>query len=158
MKTRFNALWAMKVAVAVWSTCYSQGANPPPGANYSQGGFSGNGYAINPSGAGSVTIYTGTLFREVKDLEVFGGVGEHQLVFKRVYSSRYNTASTKYFGPKSARKDDAEKFSAKNSAGGGGLRTSVGILADFRGGWHRILAICSPREQTRPTTLRPGKF
>ena len=89
-------------AVAVLSACtaFAQGPppNPPPGANYSQAGFSGPGYALNPGGAGSVSIYTGTLFREVKDLEVFGGVGEHQLVFSRVYSSRFNSSSTRHFG------------------------------------------------------------
>ena len=100
MNTKFNVRWLMLVAASVWSTFTARAQGPPPppppGANYSQGGFGGAGYPSGVSAAPSFNIYTGSLHREVRDLEVWGGVGEHPLGLPRHYNSRANTTSTTF--------------------------------------------------------------
>ena len=98
MKASFNFKGLAVLAATTLVAFNTSAANPPPGANYSQGGFGGNSYAISPGGAGSLSIYVGGVHREVKDLEVWGGVGEHQLVFSRHYNGRFNSGSSQYFG------------------------------------------------------------
>jgi hypothetical protein len=42
--------------------------------------------------------YTGNDYREIKDLEIWGGVGEHQLAWKRHGTSRFPGTAKQYFG------------------------------------------------------------
>src|SRR5437879_1601277 len=52
-----------------------------------------------PAGGSNIfNVYNGSVFREITDLQVWGGVGEHQLAFKRYGGSRYDPASNFFFG------------------------------------------------------------
>ncbi len=62
------------------------GGSPSPSPSCSPPPPSGQG------GANKFNAYTGNVHREVPDLQIFNGVGEEKLAFKRVTTSRYKPA------------------------------------------------------------------
>jgi RHS repeat-associated protein len=86
------ALWAMIVAT------------PAAGFNCANGGITQTGpcppddpHCCPPEGQNPIIPATSNAYREVPDLEVWGGVGEHQLTWTRTASSRYIDAPA-WFG------------------------------------------------------------
>src|SRR5262249_15984740 len=61
----------------------SPGPSPSPSSSCSSGN------TTNP-----IKVFTGTVNREIVDLEMWGGVGEHQLQFKRFGNSRTETGAS----------------------------------------------------------------
>jgi hypothetical protein len=77
-----------------WATCGNgdkDGPSPPPCTPTCEKN-------CPASGSNIFDPYTGNVFREITDLQVWGGVGEHQLAFKRYAGSRYASASNWFFG------------------------------------------------------------
>ena len=66
-----------------------------PCGNGNQGGGAGKNSAV---GGDPIVIFTGNEFRNIDDLEVWGGVGQHQLRWSRWSNSRLPDVTTSYFG------------------------------------------------------------
>ena len=66
-----------------------------PCGNGNQGGGAGKN---SPVGGDPIVIFTGNEFRNIDDLEVWGGVGQHQLRWSRWSNSRLPDVTTSYFG------------------------------------------------------------
>lgn len=60
------------------------------GAGGASGGYGAVGAEVVAGGESKeFRVYTGNSHRNVRDLEVWGGVGQHSLAFERIYNSRY---------------------------------------------------------------------
>jgi hypothetical protein len=71
----------------------------PGGSGSAPPGRGGGGSRALNQDVGGVNVfkaYTANAYRRVHDLELWGGVGEHRLVWKRAYTSR-TVGSSKYF-------------------------------------------------------------
>lgn len=83
----FSALTCL--SLVVWNAPIFAACDVPPH------GASGNPASANEDGSGNgaddgdpVNVITGNEYRTVNDLEIWGGVGEHQLFWKRYSNSR----------------------------------------------------------------------
>ena len=80
-------IWASSAYAAVWTTCGNtmhRGPSAPPTCR--------DGEGVN-----QFNVFTGNAHRAIRDLEVWGGVGEHQLVWQRLSNTRF-TGSSQYLG------------------------------------------------------------